>query len=150
MTFKVGVLSDTHGLLRPEVVSVLTACDYILHAGDLDTPEVYQALRSIAPLYAVRGNNDLEWAEGLPASLSFEIGGVGFFMAHQLKDVPAALGGADIVLCGHSHRYSEERSGGRLWLNPGSCGKRRFRLELTMAALQIDHGAYRLAKLTFP
>ncbi len=150
MSLKVGVLSDTHGLLRAEVVSVLSACDYILHAGDLDTPEILQALRSIAPLYAVRGNNDLEWAEGLPASLTFEIGGVGFFMAHQRRDVPDALSGADIVLCGHSHRYFEERSGDRLWLNPGSCGKRRFRLELTMAVLQIDQGAYRLTKLAFP
>lgn len=92
MTIKIGVLSDTHGLLRPAVLEVLRSCDCILHGGDVNKPEILDTLRSIAPLYVVRGNNDREWAEGLPQSLTVTLGGIPFFMVHNKKDVPADLG----------------------------------------------------------
>ena len=138
MTIKIGVLSDTHGLLRPAVLEVLRSCDCILHGGDVNKPEILDTLRSIAPLYVVRGNNDREWAEGLPQSLTVTLGGVPFFMVHNKKDVPADLGDARVVVFGHSHKYLEQQRDGRLWLNPGSCGRRRFDQEITLAILTED------------
>lgn len=149
MTIKIGVLSDTHGLLRPAVLEVLRSCDCILHGGDVNKPEILDTLRSIAPLYVVRGNNDREWAEGLPQSLTVTLGGVPFFMVHNKKDVPADLGDARVVVFGHSHKYLEQRRDGRLWLNPGSCGRRRFDQEITMAVVTVDGGALRVEKLVF-
>lgn len=149
MTIKIGVLSDTHGLLRPAVLEVLRSCDCILHGGDVNKPEILDTLRSIAPLYVVRGNNDREWAEGLPQSLTVTLGGIPFFMVHNKKDVPADLGDARVVVFGHSHRYLEQRRDGRLWLNPGSCGRRRFDQEITMAVVTVDGGALRVEKLVF-
>lgn len=149
MTIKIGVLSDTHGLLRPAVLEVLRSCDCILHGGDINKPEILDTLRSIAPLYVVRGNNDREWAEDLPQSLTVTLGGVPFFMVHNKKDVPADLGDARVVVFGHSHRYLEQRRDGRLWLNPGSCGRRRFDQEITMAVVTVDDGALRVEKLVF-
>ena len=149
MAIKIGVLSDTHGLLRPAVLEVLRSCDCILHGGDINKPEILDTLRSIAPLYVVRGNNDREWAEDLPQSLTVTLGGVPFFMVHNKKDVPADLGDARVVVFGHSHRYLEQRRDGRLWLNPGSCGRRRFDQEITMAVVTVDDGALRVEKLVF-
>lgn len=149
MTIKIGVLSDTHGLLRPAVLEVLRSCDCILHGGDVNKPEILDTLRSIAPLYVVRGNNDREWAEGLPQSLTVTLGGIPFFMVHNKKDFPADLGDARVVVFGHSHRYLEQRRDGRLWLNPGSCGRRRFDQEITMAVVTVDGGALRVEKLVF-
>ena len=149
MGIKIGVLSDTHGLLRPAVLEVLRSCDCILHGGDINKPEILDTLRSIAPLYVVRGNNDREWAEDLPQSLTVTLGGVPFFMVHNKKDVPADLGDARVVVFGHSHRYLEQRRDGRLWLNPGSCGRRRFDQEITMAVVTVDDGALRVEKLVF-
>lgn len=135
---KIGVISDTHGLLRPEVAERLGNCDVILHGGDINKPEILEQLRALAPLYVVRGNNDKEWAEELPDSLKFQIEGLRFFMTHRKADVPAAPDDADVVVYGHSHKYAEERAGGRLWLNPGSCGRRRFDLEISFAILTVD------------
>ena len=149
MTIKIGVLSDTHGLLRPAVLEVLRSCDCILHGGDVNKPEILDTLRSIAPLYVVRGNNDREWAEGLPQSLTVTLGGIPFFMVHNKKDFPADLGDARVVVFGHSHKYLEQQRDGRLWLNPGSCGRRRFDQEITMAAVTVDDGALRVEKLVF-
>ena len=149
MTIKIGVLSDTHGLLRPAVLEVLRSCDCILHGGDVNKPEILDTLRSIAPLYVVRGNNDREWAEDLPQSLTVTLGGVPFFMVHNKKDVPADLGDARVVVFGHSHKDLEQQRDGRLWLNPGSCGRRRFDQEITMAAVTVDDGALRVEKLVF-
>lgn len=137
MTIKIGVISDTHGLLRPEVLEVLKTCDHILHGGDINKPEILEELRSIAPLDVVRGNNDKEWAEELPQSLKFSIGGVPFFMVHNQRDVPEDLGEARVVVFGHSHKYFEQKKDVRLWLNPGSCGRRRFDQEISMAVLSI-------------
>ena len=146
---KVGVISDTHGLLRQEVLEILRGCDCILHGGDVNKPEILDTLRSIAPLYVVRGNNDREWAEGLPQSLTVTLGGIPFFMVHNKKDVPADLGDARVVVFGHSHKYLEQQRDGRLWLNPGSCGRRRFDQEITMAVVTVDGGALRVEKLVF-
>lgn len=149
MAIKIGVISDTHGLLRPAVLEVLKSCDYILHGGDINKPELLDALRNLAPLYVVRGNNDKEWAEKLPTRLTFSIGGMNFFMVHNKKDVPDDLGDVQIVVFGHSHKYFMQQQNGRLWLNPGSCGKRRFDQEITMATISIDGKTYHVEKLVF-
>ena len=149
MAIKVGIISDTHGLLRPAVLKELQSCDYILHGGDVNKPEILDTLRAIAPLYVVRGNNDKEWAEELPKHLTVTLGGVTFFMVHNKKDVPRDFGDAQIVVFGHSHKYFEQQQEGRLWLNPGSCGRRRFDQEITMATMTIDGPDYQVQKLVF-
>ena len=100
--------------------------------------EIIERLKEIAPVYVVRGNNDKEWAEHLPATLTFQIEGCWFFLVHNKKEVPKDLTGIDAVIFGHSHRYFEQIIDGRLWLNPGSCGKRRFDQEITLAILTVD------------
>lgn len=147
MSEKIGVVSDTHGLLRLQVRGILQTCDCILHAGDFDDPRVYDALQAIAPLYAVRGNNDGDWAEGLPVSRSFAIEGVTFFMTHERRRIPEDPAGAQIAVFGHSHRYFEQTTNGCLLLNPGSCGRRRFNLELSMAVLWINKGNFRAERV---
>lgn len=146
----IGILSDTHGLLRPEVVERLKACDVILHAGDINNSEILGALRAIAPLYVVRGNNDKDWAEGLPVSLTFEISGVRFFMIHNRRDLPQNLGDAQVIVFGHSHKYLNQTIDGRLWLNPGSCGKRRFDQEISFAVMKIEDGIWNIEKVALP
>lgn len=149
MAIKVGIISDTHGLLRPAVLEELQSCDYIFHGGDVNKPEILDTLQAIAPLYVVRGNNDKEWAEDLPKHLIVTLGGVTFFMVHNKKDVPSDLGDAQVVVFGHSHKYFEQQQKGRLWLNPGSCGRRRFDQEITMATMIIDGPDYQVQKLVF-
>ena len=144
---KIGVISDTHGLLRPEVVDKLQGCDAILHAGDVNKPEILDALRTIAPLHVVRGNNDKDWAEALPHSLTVELGGVRILMIHNKRELPKELGDAQLIVFGHSHKYFEQTIDGRLWLNPGSCGKRRFDQEISFALLHIDGDAWRVEKI---
>lgn len=150
MPVRIAVLSDTHGLLRPEVLRTVRTCDCILHGGDINQPEILDELRTIAPLYAVRGNNDKDWAEDLPQSLSVTLKGVTFFMVHNKKDVPSELGAAQIVVFGHSHRYFEQELDGRLWLNPGSCGPRRFDQLITMAVIEVKQGQYQTEKIIIP
>ena len=144
---RVGVISDTHGLLRPEVVQRLAGCDAILHAGDIGGPHVLDALRGIAPVYAVRGNNDGAWAGALPESLRITLGGTVIFVIHRRADISPAADAAAIVVFGHSHQYSEKIENGRLWLNPGSCGPRRFGREASMALLWIEDNQYRSQKI---
>lgn len=135
----IGIISDTHGLLREEVINYLIGCDLILHAGDINKPEVLDRLRQIAPLKVVRGNNDHgEWAEELPLAVNFTIAGKRFYMTHRKKDIPSDLDNVDIIIVGHSHQYCDEVNGMRHLLNPGSCGKRRFGLPITMAKLTIQ------------
>ena len=141
-TEKVAVLSDTHGLLRREVVAELRDCGHIIHAGDIVKETDLDELRLYGSIYAVRGNNDL-WQPGLcdlAHVLRFEIAGVSFVMAHDRYDIPRSLAGIQAVIFGHSHRYSEEWIDGRLWLNPGSCGRSRFGSEVTMAQLTLREG----------
>lgn len=135
---RIGVLSDTHGKLREEVAEILRGCDVILHAGDINSPKVLDALREIAPLYVVRGNADKEWAEGLPEILSEKICGLRVFMVHNKKYIPKDIGDYDLVVFGHSHKYGEYREGNCVFLNPGSCGPRRFSLPVTMAVVETE------------
>lgn len=138
MAVKAAVLSDTHGLLRPEVLETITGCDVIIHGGDINKQEVLDKLQQIAPVYAVRGNNDKEWAEQIPKTLTISIEDCQIFVVHNKKDVPKDLGDADAVIFGHSHKYFEQTIGGRLWLNSGSCGKRRFDQEITFAMMTVE------------
>ena len=147
---RIAILSDTHGLLRPEVMPYLEAADVILHAGDINTQAIVDTLRTCAETFIVRGNNDKEWAEGLPHSLAFTIEGIRFFMVHNKKDVPKDLAGADVVVYGHSHRYAQEERDGVLWLNPGSCGRRRFGQEITFAVMEADGDCYHVEKVAIP
>jgi hypothetical protein len=147
---RIAILSDTHGLLRPEVLARLDGADAILHAGDINTPAILDALRARGALYVVRGNNDKDWAEDLPHSLTVSIEGVRFFMVHNKKDVPGGLTGVDAVVYGHSHQYACEEREGVLWLNPGSCGRRRFDREITFALMEVEAGQYRVEKITIP
>lgn len=147
MAVRIGIISDTHGILRPQVIEILKTCDCILHGGDINKPELLDVLRPLASIYVVRGNNDKDWAEGLTKSLHFTIEGVEFFMVHNKKDVTWNLGSVQVVIFGHTHKYFEKEIDGRLWLNPGSCGRRRFDKELTMAVMTVDNGAYRVEKI---
>ena len=147
---KLAILSDTHGLLRPEVLKYLNSSDTILHAGDINSQAVADQLAAIAPLYTVRGNNDKEWAEAIPHDLTVTLGGVTFCVVHNRKEVPADLSGVDAVVFGHSHKYAEEERDGRLWLNPGSCGPRRFRQEITLMMAEAEDGTLRVEKITIP
>lgn len=135
---RIGVLSDTHGLLRPEVLEYLQGCEAILHGGDINRQEILDRLEKIAPVYVVRGNNDKGWAEEIPEMLRLEFYGVKIFMIHNKKHMPKNLSDIDVVVYGHSHRYEEKSEGGMLWLNPGSCGPRRFSQPITMAVLEIE------------
>ena len=101
---RIVILSDTHGLLRPEVLDHLTGADAIIHGGDINTKAIVDTLQGFAPLYIVRGNNDKEWAEGLPQSLTLTIEGVCFFVVHNKRDIPTDLSGVDVVIYGHSHK----------------------------------------------
>ena len=107
-------------------------------------------LRQYAPLYIVRGNNDKDWAEAIPHDLTVTLGGVTFFMVHNRKEVPADLAGVDAVVVGHSHKYVQEEKGGVLWLNPGSCGPRRFHQEITMMTAEAEDGKIRVEKVIIP
>ena len=146
---KALIISDTHGVLRPETEVQITVCDAVIHGGDVDSREVLDRIKSLmnpdAPLFVVRGNNDKSLPE-LPESLKFELGGLKFFLVHNRRDVPKNLK-VDIIIFGHSHKYFEENIKGRLWLNPGGCGRRRFNLPLTMALLNIDDRNYSVEKI---
>ena len=139
----IGIISDTHGLLRTEVLRQLQGCDAILHAGDVGSREVLQALGEIAPTQAVRGNVDRDELAVLPLSLDVTLGGLRFAVAHRKSDLPEDLAKYDIVVYGHTHQWTQQwldhSGGGRtLLLNPGSCGPRRFHLPVTMAMLHIS------------
>ena len=134
---RIAVISDTHGLLRPECVRVLETCEAVMHAGDVGKPQVLSRLREIAETYVVRGNVDKEWAEDLPVELETELYGFHFYMVHNKKHIKADLGDTDIVIYGHSHKYEEKTQGNITYLNPGSCGARRFRLPVTMMVLTV-------------
>lgn len=141
---RIGVISDTHGLLRQECIDLLKTCETILHAGDVGKPEVLEQLEKITRTYAVRGNADKEWAEGLPTELETELYGFRLYMVHNKKHIKPDLTGIDIVIYGHSHKYEERLDGKTIYLNPGSCGSRRFRLPITMAVLTLFPEEHRI------
>lgn len=134
---KIGLISDTHNLLRPEVMAALKDADAILHAGDINSQTVLDRLREMAPVYAVRGNADREWAGHLPVFLDFELCRLRICMTHKKKDLPADLGPYDLVMVGHSHSFSDTLLGKTRIINPGSCGPRRFHQPITMATADI-------------
>ena len=154
-SMKIAILSDTHNLLRPEVIEYLQGSDYILHGGDISRQEILDRLEEIAPVKAVRGNNDKEWAAHLPEYLEFQIAGIHFYMTHKKKDLPKDLSQYDIVMVGHSHQYSntwiDHTDGHRtLILNPGSCGPRRFYQAITMALLSVDADGWVVKRIEIP
>jgi uncharacterized protein len=137
----IGVISDTHGLLRPEAGTALHGVEMILHAGDIGKPEILEELSKIAPVTAVRGNNDTgEWARNIPDFQRLEIGGISIYMLHDLKEFNYAdeTIDADILIFGHSHKPMIEDRAGVLHLNPGSAGPRRFKLPVTIALLNVE------------
>lgn len=138
---KVGVISDTHGLLRGEAVAALQGCERIIHAGDIGKPEILEQLAAIAPLHVVRGNNDQaeSWAAHLADHLTIDLNGWQALLVHDIADVPA-LAGADVklVITGHSHKPCIEWRGESLFVNPGSAGPRRFKLPVTLALLEVS------------
>jgi hypothetical protein len=141
---KIGIISDTHGLLRPEAVERLAGVHHIIHAGDIGRPEVISELRKIAPVTAVRGNVDGgEWAAGYPQTEFVKLGGRSFYVLHNLAelDLDPAAAGIDVVVSGHSHRPKIETVDGVVYLNPGSAGPRRFSLPIALATLELSGGA---------
>jgi putative phosphoesterase len=136
----IGVISDTHGLVRPQAVEALRGVDMILHAGDVGNSAVLDELRKIAPVVAVRGNNDKgEWAESLPDWEVVEIGAVSIYMLHDLKEIDISPAGTfKVVISGHSHKPAVEERRGVLYVNPGSAGPRRFSLPVSLAHLRIE------------
>ena len=152
---KVGILSDTHDLLRPEVIDTLQGCDCILHGGDISSRKILDRLEQIAPVKAVRGNNDKDWAEPLPFFLDFELGGLRICMTHKKKDLPKDLTTYDLAVYGHSHQYAsdwQEPAGKKrtLLFNPGSCGPRRLVQPITMAVLTIDPDGWDIRQIRIP
>ena len=143
---RLGVISDTHGLLRPEALRALRGVDLVIHAGDVGSPEVLDGLRAVARVVAVRGNNDTgAWARALRLHETVETGGVKLFVIHDVKTLrgqPAARG-ARVVIAGHSHRPSIDERDGVLFLNPGSAGPRRFTLPISVATLIVRDGRVR-------
>ena len=141
-----GVISDTHGLLRPEAVDALRGSDRILHAGDIGAPEILEALAKIAPVTAVRGNVDTaSWARALPQTEVVEAGGVSIYILHDLGqlDLKPEAAGFRVVVYGHSHQPKMEEKNGVLYFNPGSSGPRRFRLPVSVGRLTIVAGKVR-------
>ena len=139
---RVGVLSDTHNLLRPRVLELLAGCDRILHAGDVGDLHLLEPLRRIAPVEAIHGNTDSgETAAALPEVLAGDLDGVTFRMVHRREDADRSwLAGLGLLVYGHSHRPELSWHGSCLLLNPGACGPRRFHLPLTLAILRVaDH-----------
>lgn len=140
---RVGIISDTHGLLRPEAVHALQDVDAIVHAGDVGRLEVLADLKRIAPVFAVRGNVDTEaWAQELPSTAVVDLNGTSFYVLHNLRDLdlrPDAAGAKfDFVISGHTHQAEQFERRGVVYLNPGSAGPRRFHLPITLALLDLS------------
>ena len=148
---RIGAISDTHGLLRPEALAALKGCERIIHAGDIGKPEVLDGLRALAPLDAIRGNVDSgDWAAAIPEHLDLQIGGLRIHITHDVKTMkinPVAEH-VDVVIAGHSHQPKIEELAGVLYLNPGSAGRRRFKLPISLALLDIEDGQPRAQLVT--
>ena len=144
---RIGIISDTHGVLRPEAQRALSGVQLIIHAGDVGAPEILTQLKTIAPLFAVRGNVDTQpWAQELPLTTVVEISGFNFYVLHNLHDLdlnPQAAG-FDAVISGHTHQTQQRFDAGVLYLNPGSAGPRRFQLPVTLALLEIAKGPWKV------
>jgi len=139
----IGVISDTHGLLRRQAVAALQGCEPIIHAGDVGNPDVLDALRRIAPVFAVRGNVDTgPWAGRLPDTEIVQVGGIRLYVLHDLHqlELDPQAAGVDAVIAGHSHQPKMETRQGILYFNPGSAGPRRFKLPVTVGRLTLTGG----------
>jgi len=148
---KIGVISDTHGLLRPEVIEALKGCERILHAGDIGDADILRQLRNIAPTFVVRGNVDRRGPESnLPLTQVVDVGGLNLYMLHEINklDLNPAAAGFAAVIYGHSHSPVSETRGKVLYFNPGSCGPRRFSLPVSMGFLHIRNGKLKSELLT--
>ncbi|MEN2507143.1 metallophosphoesterase family protein [Stutzerimonas stutzeri] len=148
---RIGVISDTHGLLRPEALAALRGCERIIHAGDIGKPEVLDALRALAPLDAIRGNVDSgDWAASVPEHLDLEIGGLRIHVTHDVKamGIDPIAARVDVVIAGHSHQPKIEEVDAVIYLNPGSAGRRRFKLPVSLALLDIEDGQPRAQLVT--
>ena len=143
MRYDVGVISDTHGLLRPEAVAALRGVDRIVHAGDIGSADILRLLAAIAPVTAVRGNNDHgAWAKHVPETAVLDLGAARLYMIQDVNEIdvdPRAAGYA-VVISGHSHRPRQEEKDGVLYFNPGSAGPRRFTLPISLGRLRVDGG----------
>ena len=140
---RIGLIADTHGLLRPEALEALRGSDHILHAGDIGDPAILDALRELAPTTAIRGNNDTAaWAQPLPDATTVRLDGIDIHLLHDLNTLPRhrPAGPVDVVVAGHSHRPLIERRDGVLIVNPGSAGRRRFTLPISVARLDVEAG----------
>ena len=140
---RIGLIADTHNLLRPEALAALQGVDHLIHAGDIGGPHILADLERIAPLSVVRGNNDQDsWADAIPERLTLRFGAIALHVLHDLKqlDIDPAAQGIDVVIAGHSHKPLHEKRNGVLYLNPGSAGPRRFRLPITVALLHLTNG----------
>jgi putative phosphoesterase len=143
----IGLISDTHGLLRPQALRALEGSDLIIHAGDVGDPEILEALKTLAPVFAVRGNVDTEpWALALPETEVVETVPATIYALHDVHalDLDPVAAGFHIVVSGHSHKPARTDQGGVLFLNPGSAGPRRFDLPVTVALLHVDHAPWKI------
>jgi putative phosphoesterase len=150
---RIGIISDTHGLLRPTAIELLRGADHIVHAGDIGSEQILAALRAIAPLTAVRGNNDTQaWAASIAEAATLEIGGRRVHVIHEISklSIDPAAAGMSVVIFGHSHKPSIEKEDGVLYVNPGSAGPRRFKLPTTIAQLSIGPRTLRPEIVTVP
>jgi uncharacterized protein len=141
---RIGLVSDTHGLVRPQALDFLRGCDHIVHGGDIGHADVLKALGELAPVTAVRGNNDRgAWAEALPETTTVELAGLRIHVLHDLSRlaIDPTEARLDVVVSGHSHRARIEQRGGIVFINPGSAGPRRFKLPITVAELRVDGAA---------
>lgn len=142
-TLIIGVISDTHGLLRPEALAALRGSDSIIHAGDIGDPDILKQLAEIAPVTAIRGNVDRDrWAREIPSTSVLEVGAVSIYVLHNLNglNLKPEAAGFDVVVYGHSHVSAQEMKNGVLYFNPGSAGPRRFRLPVTVGRLKVKNG----------
>lgn len=140
---RVGVISDTHGLLRPEAIGLLRGSEHIIHAGDIGAPEVITALEHVAPVTAIRGNIDTQsWARRFPETEVVELGGVHIYVIHDVNalDLNPKAAGFSAVISGHSHQPRQEMKHGVLYFNPGSAGPKRFRLPVSVGKLEVASG----------
>jgi len=143
----IGLISDTHGLLRPQALRALEGSDLIIHAGDVGNPEILEALKTLAPVFAVRGNVDTEsWEQALPETEVIEMDRATIYVLHDVHalDLDPVAAGFHIVVSGHSHKPARTEHGGVLFLNPGSAGPRRFDLPVTVALLQLEHAPWKI------
>ena len=148
---RIGLISDTHGLLRPEALDFLAGCDHIVHGGDIGGPDILERLGAIAPLTVVRGNNDTAvWARSIPDTARLALGGVSLYVLHDLKtlDIDPVASGVRVLLSGHSHKPACSERGGVLYVNPGSAGRRRFSLPISAGELLIENGELRVKLVT--